>query len=81
MVSTQPNPTRLMWVGLDLCDWLGWVEFFLTRHGGLGQKIPLTRPMYTPNYDHFILLSLSNIFIFILCNCYYLFVFVCIKIF
>ena len=31
--------TRLMWVGLDLCDGLGWVEFFLTRHGELGQKI------------------------------------------
>ena len=76
MVSTQPNPTRLMWVGLDLCDWLGWVEFFLTRHGGLGQKIPLTRPMYTPSYDHFILLSLSNIFIFMqlllfICLCFY----------
>ena len=27
-----------MWVGLDLCDELGWVEFFLTHHGGLGQK-------------------------------------------
>ena len=34
--------TRLMWVGLDLCDGLGWVEFFLTRHGELGQKIPST---------------------------------------
>ena len=33
MGSTQP-----MWVGLDLCDGLGWVEFFLTHHGGLGQK-------------------------------------------
>ena len=76
MVSTQPNPTRLMWVGLDLCDWLGWVEFFLTRHGGLGQKIPLTRPMYNPSYNHFILLSLSNIFIFMqlllfICLCFY----------
>ena len=30
------------WVGL------GWVEFFLTHHGGLGQKIPSTRPMHTP---------------------------------
>ena len=34
----QPNPTQPMWVGLDLCDGLGWVEFFLTHHGGLGQK-------------------------------------------
>ena len=31
----QPNPTQLMWV-----VGLGWVEFFLTHHGGLGQKIP-----------------------------------------
>ena len=37
-----------IWVGLDLCDGLGWVEFFLTHYGGLGQKIPLTRPMHTP---------------------------------
>ena len=27
-----------MWVGLDLCDGLGWVEYFLTYHGGLGKK-------------------------------------------
>ena len=40
--------TRLVWVGLDLCDRLGWVEFFLTHHSELGQKIPLTRPMHTP---------------------------------
>ena len=39
--------TRPMWVGLDLCDGLGWVEFFLTYHGGLGKKILLTRPMHT----------------------------------
>ena len=42
MGSTQPNPTHVGWVGL------GWVEFFLTHHGGLGQKILLTRPMHTP---------------------------------
>ena len=42
--------TRPMWVGLDLCDRLGWVEFFLTYHGGLGQKIPLTRP--NPTHAH-----------------------------
>ena len=36
--------TRPMWVGLNLCDELGWVEFFLTHHGWLGKKIPLTRP-------------------------------------
>ena len=46
MGSTRPN--RLMWVGLDLCNGLGWVEFFLTHHGGLGQKILSTRPMHTP---------------------------------
>ena len=40
--------TQAMWIGLDLCDGLGWVKFFLTYHGGLGQKIPLTRPMHTP---------------------------------
>ena len=44
----QPNPIRPMWVGLDLCDGLGLVEFFLTHHCGLGQKMPLTRPMHTP---------------------------------
>ena len=43
MGSTRPN--RPMWVGL------GWVEFFLTHHGGLSQKILSTRPMHTPrNY-------------------------------
>ena len=45
MGSTQP-----MWVGLDLCDGLGWVEFFLTHHGGLGQKTS-TLPMHTPSFD------------------------------
>ena len=33
---------------MDLCDRLGWVEFFVTHHGGLGQKIPSTRPIHTP---------------------------------
>ena len=32
------NPTHVGWVGL------GWVEFFFTHHGGLGQKIPSTWP-------------------------------------
>ena len=36
---TQPNSCGLGWVGLN---------FFLTHHGGLGQKILLTRPMHTP---------------------------------
>ena len=45
MGSTLP-----MWVVLDLCDGLGWVEFFLTHHGGLGQKMSLTRPMHTPKF-------------------------------
>ena len=38
MGSTRP--TRPMWIGLDLCDRLDWVEFFLTHHGELGKKIP-----------------------------------------
>ena len=44
--------TRPMWVGLDLCDELGLVgvNFFLTYHGGLSQKIPLTRP--NPTHAH-----------------------------
>ena len=45
MGSTQPNPTRVSWVGHS--DRLGWVEFFFTYHGGLGQKFPLTQPMHT----------------------------------
>ena len=40
--------TRPMWVELDLCDGLDLVEFFLTHHSRLGQKIPSTRPMHTP---------------------------------
>ena len=48
MSSTWPNPTYVGWVRLDLCDGLGWVEFFFTHHGGLGQKIRSTRPMHTP---------------------------------
>ena len=28
--------TQSMWVGLDPCDGLGWIEFFLTHYGGLG---------------------------------------------
>ena len=42
--------TRFMWIGLDLCDELGWVAFFFTRYSGLGQKIPLTRP--NPTHAH-----------------------------
>ena len=33
------NPTHVGWVGL------GWVEFFFTHHGGLGQKIPSTQQL------------------------------------
>ena len=64
MVSTRP-----MWVGLELCDGLGWVEYFLTHHGGLNQNIPLTwpnptQPMHTPNFNklHFFILSLPYVF-------------------
>ena len=46
----NPDPIQPMWVGLDLCDGLGWVEFFLTHHGGLGQKISLTRS--NPTHAH-----------------------------
>ena len=35
--------------GLDLCDGLDWIEFFLIHHSGLGQKILLTQSMHTPN--------------------------------
>ena len=49
MDSTQTNLTHMGWVRLDLCDGLSWVEFFLTHHGGLSQKILSTRPMYTPH--------------------------------
>ena len=50
MSSTQPNPNwfglgwvGLGWVVLNLCDRLGWAEFFLSHYGGLGQKIPSTQ--------------------------------------
>ena len=41
MDSTQSNPTQpdlcgLGWVGLNPCDELGWVGFFLTHHDELG---------------------------------------------
>ena len=54
MGSTRTNTTHVGWVGLslvglDLCDKLDWVvlNFFLTNHGGLGQKIHFTRPNLT----------------------------------
>ena len=47
---TQPNLCELGYVGLDLCDGLGWFEFFLTHYGRLGKKIPSTRPNLT--YAH-----------------------------
>ena len=43
MSLTWLNPTHVGWIGLDLCDGLGWVEFFFTHHGGLDQKILSTR--------------------------------------
>ena len=36
MSSTRLNPTYgLGWIRLDLCDGLGWVEFFFTHHSEL----------------------------------------------
>ena len=50
MGSTRTNTTHVGWVGL--MDRLGWVglNFFLTNHGGLGQKIPFTRPNLTHSH-------------------------------
>ena len=42
---TQPDPCGLGWT--YVMGWV-WLNFFLTHHGGLGQKIILTRPMHTP---------------------------------
>ena len=40
----QPDPCGLGWTYV-----MSWVRlnFFLTHHGGFGQKIPLTQPMHT----------------------------------
>ena len=46
--------TRPMWVGL------GWVEFFLAYHGGLGQKISSTQP--NPTHAHPYLHAISKFF-------------------
>ena len=50
MGLTRTNTTHVGWVGL--MDRLGWVglNFFLTNHGGLGQKIPFTRPNLTHSH-------------------------------
>ena len=48
---TQPNPCGLGWVGLN---------FFLTHYGGLGQKIPSTRPMHTPNNMKWLITPLAH---------------------
>ena len=61
MGSTRPNPTYVGWVRLDVCDGLGWVEFFFTHHGGLGQKIRSTRPMHTPISNHWGCDSIPNV--------------------
>ena len=49
MGSTRPNPTHVGWVALGWTYVMGWVglNFFLTHHGGLGQKILSTRFMHT----------------------------------
>ena len=56
MGLTQPMWVELGWVGLDLYDGLSWVEFFLTHHGELGQKIPLTLPNPTLAQPYFLFL-------------------------
>ena len=52
MGSTRLNPTHVGWVDLGWIYVMGWVRlnFFLTHHGGLGQKIPSTQPDLT--YAH-----------------------------
>ena len=37
----------LGWVGLDLCDGLGCIDFFLTHYDELGLKISLIQPDLT----------------------------------
>ena len=59
MSSTRLNPTHVGWVGLMWWVGLGWI-FFFTHHGGLGQKIPSTRPTHTPTN------FFENIFIYLL---------------
>ena len=46
------NPTHVGWVELGWTYVMGWVRlnFFLTHHDGLGQKIPSTRP--NPTHAH-----------------------------
>ena len=51
---TQPDTyglgwTHMDWVGLNLCDELCWIEFFLTHHNELSKNISLTWSMHTPN--------------------------------
>ena len=41
MSLTQPNLTYVGWVELDLCDGLGWVEFFFNPSWWVGLKNPL----------------------------------------
>ena len=36
------------WIQSDPTQPMCWVEIFLTHHGGLGRKIPSTRPIHTP---------------------------------
>ena len=36
--SHRFNPTHVGWVGLDLCDWLDWVEIFFNLLWWVGSK-------------------------------------------
>ena len=62
MGLTRLNPTHVGWVGLMWWVGLGWVEFFLTHHGGLGKKILLTRPNPTHAHPYVLLKTYLGLF-------------------
>ena len=69
MGSTRPNPTHVGCIGLGWTSMMGWVwlNFFLTYHGGLGQKILSTQPtMVMPTYLHLKLNTTIRLFFKIL---------------
>ena len=52
MGSTRLSPTHVGWIRLDLCDGLGWIEFFLPTIMGWVKKIPSTQRMHTTRNKH-----------------------------